>query len=85
MTSKLLFETLAKLGGKKGKNCVKFIGPELTIKEKETGVKYTVSHVIMDKNTKKPVVKAYRYYKPGSNKKFFIFIRPEYFKMYDKV
>lgn len=85
MNFKLLFETLSKLGGKKGENCVEFISPELIIKEKESGVKYTVSHVIKDKNTNKPVVKAYRYYKPGSNKKYFIFIKPEHFKMYDKV
>ena len=85
MNFNLLFETLASLGGKKGKNCVEFISPDLVIKEKESGVKYTVTHVLKDKNTNQPVVKAYRYYGPGSNKKYFIYISPKYFNKYDKV
>ena len=88
MTFNLLLETLANLGGKKGKDCVQYLGAELLIKEKETGVKYTVSQIGKDKNTQKPVVVAYRYYGPATDtekKKYTIYIHPKDFNKYDKV
>ena len=72
MTFDLLLETLAALGGKKGKDCVDYIDTQLLIKQKETGVKYTVSQIAKDQNSSQPVVVAYRYYGPNSNKKYYI-------------
>lgn len=88
MTYDLLFETLASLGGKKGKNCVEYLDTDLLIKEKESGVKYTISQIGKDKNSGQPVVIAYRYYGPTLNtdkKKFIIHIHPKDFNKYKPV
>ena len=88
MTFTLLLETLASLGGKKGKDCVEYLGTQLLIKEKETGVKYTVAQIGKDKISNQPVVVAYRYYGPVTDKekkKYTIHIYPKDFTKYDKV
>ena len=88
MTFNLLLETLANLGGKKGKDCVDYIGTELMIKEKDSGVKYTVVKILKDRESKLPFVKAYRYYGPRTDsekKKYYINIFPKDFSKYDKV
>ena len=88
MTFNLLLETLAALGGKKGKNCVDYLDTQLLIKEKETGVKYTIRQIAKDEHSNQPVVVAYRYYGPVTDKekkKYTIRIRPKDFSKYDKV
>ena len=86
ITYKSLFENLSKIGGKKGKDCVHFLSPDLLIKEKETGVKYTIISIGKDKKTNQPVIRAYRYYGPDTNrKKFFINIHTKKFKQYTPV
>jgi len=88
MTFDLLIETLAALGGKKGNDCVEYLDTQLLIKEKETGVKYTVSQIGKDINTNNPVIIAYRYYGPSTDKekkKYTIRIHPKDFNKYDKV
>jgi hypothetical protein len=88
MTFNLLIETLASLGGKKGKDCIEYLDTQLLIKEKESGVKYTVSQIGKDISTSQPVVIAYRYYGPITDKekkKYTIQIYPKDFSKYDKV
>ena len=80
-----LYETLFCLGGKKKKDGVHFLSSKLLIKHKKTGVKYTIVKVGIDKEDKKPIVKAYRYYGPNSNKKFYITIVDKQFKNYEPV
>ena len=45
----LLFETLACLGGKRKKDAVEFLSPELLIRHKDAGIKYTVKKVGISK------------------------------------
>ena len=80
----LLFETLECLGGKKKGNCIEFLEPDLLIKHKECGVKYTIEKIGISKKTKKPLVVAYRYYGP-SNKKYYIKIQVKDFGNYTPV
>jgi hypothetical protein len=74
-----IFETLSCLGGKKIKDSIVFLEPNLLIKHKETGIKYTVLTIKKLKKKKQPIVICYRYYKPKSNKKVYIKITPEDF------
>ena len=49
----ILYETLKCLGGKKSKEGVKFLSPNLIIKHKDSGVKYTIVKVgILKKKSK---------------------------------
>ena len=84
-----IFESLIKMGGKKIGDSIKFIKPSLAIKNKELGVKYTVSNVGFDDNDN-PYVMCYRYYvrknrKKKKNKKLFIKIQKKDFKKYEPV
>jgi hypothetical protein len=81
---KLLFETLACLGAKKNKESFEFLEPDLLIKHKDAGVKYTVKKVGISSKDKKPIVIAYRYYGP-SNKKHYIEIHVKDFNKYEPV
>ena len=83
----LLFETLKLLGGKKSKNSFNFLKPNLLIKHKEAGVKYTISRIKFSKETKKPSVICYRYSNPNSKikKKVFIKIDEDDFNKYEPV
>ena len=82
---KILYETLKCLGGKKSKEGVSFLSPDLTIKHKDSGVKYTIAKVGILKKNGKPIVKAYRYYGPNSDKKYFITILAKSFNQYEPV
>ena len=85
-TSKILFETLIMLGGKKDiDNSVSFIKPKLLIKHKKAGVKYTVKKVMFDKETKKPFVICYRYVSPNSKRKVYIRINQKDFNKFKPV
>ncbi len=84
-----IFESLIKMGGKKIGHSIKFIKPSLAIKDKDLGVKYTVSNVGFD-DKKSPYVICYRYYigkkrKNKKNKKLFIKILKKDFKKYEPV
>tara|TARA_A100001201_G_scaffold104040_1_gene89237 strand:+ start:109 stop:381 length:273 start_codon:yes stop_codon:yes gene_type:complete len=84
-----IFESLIKMGGKKIGDSIKFIKPSLAIKNKDLGVKYTVSNVGFDENNN-PFVICYRYYagkkrKNKKNKKMFIKILKKDFKNYEPV
>ena len=84
-----IFESLIKMGGKKIGDSIKFIKPSLAIKNKDLGVKYTVSNVGFDDNNS-PYVICYRYYvtkrkKKRKNKKMFIKILKKDFKNYEPV
>ena len=81
----MLYETLKCLGGKKSKDSVEFLSPNLLIRHKESGVKYTIVKVGLLKKNKKPIVKAYRYYGPNSDKKYFITILTKSFNQYEPV
>jgi hypothetical protein len=84
-----IFESLIKMGGKKIGDSIKFIKPNLAIKNKDLGVKYTVSDVGFDED-KNPYVICYRYYvskkrKNKKNKKLFIKILKKDFNKYEPV
>ena len=81
----ILFETLSCMGGKKKKDSIHFLSNDLIIKHKDTGVKYTIVKVGINKKNKKPIVKAYRYYGPNSDKKYFITIIDKSFNQYEPV
>ena len=82
----MLIETLVLLGGKKSADdSVSFIKPNLVIKHKKAGIKYTVKRVKIDKETQKPSVICYRYYSPNSKKKVFIKIDEEDFNKFKPV
>ena len=86
ITAKMLIETLVLLGGEKGADgSVSFIKPNLVIKHKEAGIKYTVKKVKIDKETKKPFVICYRYYSPNSKKKVYIKIDKKDFNKFKPV
>ena len=85
--------TLLKLGGTlleaKNLKAIDFYKKGLLIKHKPTGIEYTVSKVILDKN-KKPVVKCYRYNIPnpnssGHDQKEYITIPSSEFNKYEPV
>ena len=78
-----LEESLIALGGKKSDDGVRFISPELVIKHKKTGIKYTVFDVTI--NDTDPHVYVYRYYGPESNKKVYVKIHNKNFKDYEPV
>ena len=81
-----LFESLKLLGGKKDvDDSIDFLKPDLLIKHKKAGVKYTVKKVKLDKNTKKPIVICYRYVGPNSKRKIYIKITEEEFNQYKPV
>ena len=81
----ILYETLKCLGGKKSKQGIVFLSPRLVIKHKDSGVKYTITKVGIHKKNRKPIVKAYRYYGPNSNKKYYITILDKSFNQYEPV
>lgn len=84
--SKLLIETLVLLGGQKeADDSVSFIKPNLLIKHKKAGVKYTVKKVKVDKETGKPFVVCYRYYSPNSKRKIYIKINEKDFNKFKPV
>jgi len=81
-----LFESLKLLGGKKDiDDSIDFLKPDLLIKHKKAGVKYTIRKVKIDKNTKKPFVICYRYISPNSKRKIYIRITEEEFNQYKPV
>ena len=80
-----LIEALIKMGGKKFKDEVKFIKPNLLIKHKKAGVKYTVAKVVLE-DPDHPYVVCYRYYDPRKkNKKIYIKISKSNFSDYEAV
>ena len=81
-----LFESLIKLGGKKDKEGIHFVKPNLIIKHKKAGIKYTVLKRLLDSEDS-PSVICYRYYKPDKKfqKKVFIKIKKEDFDQYEPV
>ena len=81
-----LIENLIKMGGKKSKEAVDFIKPDLLIKHKKAGIKYTVHKIMFDDN-QSPIVICYRYYSPKEKfqKKVFISIDKNEFKNYEPV
>ena len=82
---KTLIESLIDLGGKKFEDEIKFIKPNLLIKHKKAGVKYTVSKVVFD-DANNPYVLCYRYYDPQKkNKKIYIKIIKSNFNQYEAV
>jgi len=74
----ILEETLLALGGTKKKNSIQFIDAGLSIMNKDSGVKYTVSSVELQDE---PIVKAYRY-NLDNNQKIEIDIHKKDFKNY---
>ncbi len=82
-----LVESLIKLGGKKISDGVHFLKPNLLIKHKKAGIKYTVLKIVFDENKNNPFVICYRYYKPNQKiqKKVFIKIKKEDFDKYEPV
>ena len=81
-----LFESLKLLGGKKDvDDSIDFLKPDLLIKHKKAGVKYTIRKVKLDKNTKKPFVICYRYVGPNSKRKIYIKITEKEFNQYKPV
>ena len=86
ITSKILIETLVLLGGKKDiDDSVSFIKPELLIKHKKAGIKYTVKKVKFNKETNKPYVICYRYISPNSKRKVYIKIDEKDFNKFKPV
>ena len=86
MNSKIIIETLVLLGGKKeADDSVSFIKPNLLIKHKKAGIKYTVKKVKFDKETNKPYVVCYRYYSPNSKRKIYIKIDEKDFNKFKPV
>ena len=86
ITSKIIIETLVLLGGKKDlDDSVSFIKPNLLIKHKSAGVKYTVKKVKFDKETNKPFVICYRYISPNSKRKVYIKINEKDFNKFKPV
>ena len=84
--SKILIETLVLLGGQKdADDSVSFIKPNLLIKHKKAGIKYTVKKVKIDKETNKPFVICYRYYSPNSKRKVYIRINEKDFNKFKPV
>lgn len=82
----LVIETLKLLGGKKeSEDSIAFIKPNLIIKHKDAGVKYTVKRVNFHHKTKKPYVICYRYYGPNSKKKAYIKIDEKDFNKFKPV
>ena len=81
-----LLESLIKLGGKKKHDGIHFVKPNLIIKHKKAGIKYTVAKIIFDEKNN-PVVLCYRYYKPSKKfqKKVFVTINKEDFNQYEPV
>ena len=86
IASKILIETLVLLGGQKdADDSVSFIKPNLLIKHKKAGIKYTVKNVKFDKETNKPFVVCYRYVGPNSKRKMFIRIDEKDFNKFKPV
>jgi hypothetical protein len=86
ITTKMIIESLVLLGGQKEiDDSVSFIKPNLTIKHKKAGVKYTVKKVKFDKETNKPYVVCYRYYSPNSKRKVYIRINEKDFNKFKPV
>ena len=86
ITSQILIETLVLLGGQKdADDSVSFIKPNLLIKHKKAGIKYTVKKVKFDKETNKPYVVCYRYVSPNSKRKMFIKINEKDFNKFKPV
>ena len=82
----ILIETLECLGAKRKSLSFKFLKPNLLIKHKETGFKYTVFKVAIDKVSKKPVVYCYRYrVKKSPGKKLLLKIGHKDFTKYNPV
>ena len=81
----ILSETLECLGAKKKDLSFKFLKPDLLIKDKSTGFKYTVIKVEINKETKKPEVFCFRYSTKNPNKKMFLKILHKQFKNYKPV
>jgi len=81
---KLLFETLSCLGAKRKKDSFEFLKPDLLIRHKDAGIKYTVAKVGISKEDKKPTVIAYRYFGP-TDKKYYITIKTIDFNKYEPV
>tara|TARA_B100000674_G_scaffold440067_1_gene402741 strand:+ start:5097 stop:5363 length:267 start_codon:yes stop_codon:yes gene_type:complete len=81
-----MVESLIKLGGKKADKGIHFLKPNLLIKHKKAGIKYTVVKIIID-DTESPHVICYRYFKPNKKiqKKVFIKINKEDFDQYEPV
>jgi hypothetical protein len=81
-----LTESLIKLGGKRINDGVHFLKPNLLIKHKKAGIKYTVLKIIFD-DMQNPAVICYRYYKPDKKiqKKVFIKINKKDFNKYEPV
>ena len=73
MTLENLFESLKLLGGSKDEeDSIEFLKPNLVIKHKKAGVKYTISKVKICKDTNSPQVICYRYVSPNSKRKIYI-------------
>jgi len=81
----ILVETLECLGAQKKALSFKFLKPNLLIKDKSTGFKYTVLKVKINKDTKKPEVFCFRYSSKKPNKKLFLKISHKKFKNYKPV
>lgn len=80
-----LIEALIDLCGKKFEDEIRFLKPNLLIKHKKAGVKYTIAKVVLD-DTNSPYVLCYRYYDPQKKKKkIYIKINKKNFNKYEAV
>lgn len=81
-----MVESLIKLGGRKEDKGIHFLKPNLLIKHKKAGIKYTVVKIILD-DEDSPHVICYRYYKPDKKiqKRVFVKIKKEDFDQYEPV
>jgi hypothetical protein len=81
-----LIESLLKLGAKKEGDNFRFLKPNLVIKCKETGLKYTISSVRVrmgpEGTNEDYEVSAYRF-SPGTERKTRILIKKEDFDKYE--